>query len=147
MVLFADNKYRYSLQWDAFSEEQIRAGQLMERLGNHKSKVVVPALIEYMERHPEVMLPDGKINIVVQQTQSREQMETMVKSMARAAVEELMAGMKLVPETSDPGQAPAPRSIWMTCSTIWTFSKGFSPSEHPAPMICVDAGCSIIFRI
>ena len=27
MVLFADNKYRYSLQWDAFSEEQIRAGQ------------------------------------------------------------------------------------------------------------------------
>ena len=63
MVLFADNKYRYSLQWDAFSEEQIRAGQLMERLGNHKSKVVVPALIEYMERHPEVMLPDGKINI------------------------------------------------------------------------------------
>ena len=32
----------------------------------------------------------------------------MVKSMARAAVEELMAGMKLVPETSDPGQAPAP---------------------------------------
>ena len=102
MVLFADNKYRYSLQWDAFSEEQIRAGQLMERLGNHKSKVVVPALIEYMERHPEVMLPDGKINIVVQQTQSREQMETMVKSMARAAVEELMA------ETSDPGQAPAP---------------------------------------
>ena len=58
MVLFADNKYRYSLQWDAFSEEQIRAGQLMERLGNHKSKVVVPALIEYMERHPEVMLPD-----------------------------------------------------------------------------------------
>ena len=25
MVLFADNKYRYSLQWDAFSEEQIRA--------------------------------------------------------------------------------------------------------------------------
>ena len=31
MVLFADNKYRYSLQWDAFSEEQIRAGQLMER--------------------------------------------------------------------------------------------------------------------
>ena len=82
MVLFADNKYRYSLQWDAFSEEQIRAGQLMERLGNHKSKVVVPALIEYMERHPEVMLPDGKINIVVQQAQSREQMETMVKSMA-----------------------------------------------------------------
>ena len=54
--MFADNKYRYSLQWDAFSEEQIRAGQLMERLGNHKSKVVVPALIEYMERHPEVML-------------------------------------------------------------------------------------------
>ena len=96
MVLFADNKYRYSLQWDAFSEEQIRAGQLMKRLGNHKSKVVVPALIEYMERHPEVMLPDGKINIVVQQTQSS------------AAVEELMAGMKLVPETSDPGQAPAP---------------------------------------
>lgn len=61
-----------------------------------------------LQRHPEVMLPDGKINIVVQQAQSREQMETMVKSMARAAVEELMAGMKLVPETSDPGQAPAP---------------------------------------
>ena len=98
--MFADNKYRYSLQWDAFSEEQIRAGQLMERLGNHKSKVVVPALIEYMERHPEVMLPDGKINIVVQQAQSREQMETMVKSMARAAVEECRSPFGPLPADS-----------------------------------------------
>lgn len=108
MVLFTDNKYRYSLQWDAFSEEQIRAGQLMERLGNHKSKVVVPALIEYMERHPEIMLPDGKISIVVQQSQTREQMETMVKNMARAAVEELMNGMQLIPASSDHGQTATP---------------------------------------
>lgn len=106
--MFTDNKYRFSLQWDAFSEEQIRAGQLMERLGNHKSKVVVPALIEYMDRHPEIMLPDGKISIVVQQSQTREQMEAMVKHMARAAVEELMNGMQLIPVTDTPSTTSTP---------------------------------------
>ena len=40
-----DGKYRFSLQFSADSEEQVRAGELLERLGNRKSAVVVAALL------------------------------------------------------------------------------------------------------
>ena len=33
-----DGKYRYSLQFGMSSEEEIRAGELLESLGNKKSK-------------------------------------------------------------------------------------------------------------
>lgn len=107
MVLFTGNKFRFSLQWNACSEEHIRAGQLLERLGNQKSRIIVPALIEYMENHPEISTPEGKISIVVHQAQSQEQMEALVKSMARAAVEELMSGMQLIPAGENPTDPPA----------------------------------------
>ncbi len=45
-----DGKYRFSLQFSADSEEQVRAGELLERLGNRKSAVVVAALNDYATR-------------------------------------------------------------------------------------------------
>ena len=47
-----DGKYRYSLQFGMSSEEEIRAGELLESLGNKKSKVLIAALNEYVTNHP-----------------------------------------------------------------------------------------------
>ena len=47
-----DGKYRFSLQFSADSEEQVRAGELLERLGNRKSAVVVAALNDYLDSNP-----------------------------------------------------------------------------------------------
>lgn len=46
--------YRFSLQFGADTESKIRIGELLEKLGNKKSALIVPALIEYLEKHPEL---------------------------------------------------------------------------------------------
>lgn len=48
-----NGKYRFSLQFGAETEEQIRVGELLERFGNKKSTVIISAITEYIERHPE----------------------------------------------------------------------------------------------
>ena len=105
--MFADNKYRFTLQWSADTEERCRVGQFLEKLGNKKSEIVVLALDEYLKAHPEVTTPGSKISITVQPTQTREQLQKMVRDMARAAVTELMAGMTLVPAAAEEGAESA----------------------------------------
>lgn len=46
--MFADNKFRFSLQWGNDTEEKARAGELLERMGNKKSEFVVLAVTEYL---------------------------------------------------------------------------------------------------
>ena len=60
-----DGKYRYSLQFGSESEEEIRAGELLEGLGNKKSAVIVAALNEYLVSHPELQIPHCKIEVKV----------------------------------------------------------------------------------
>lgn len=56
-------KYRFNLGFSANSVEEIRAGELLESLGQKKSVMVVAALNEYMDRHPELISGGGKIEI------------------------------------------------------------------------------------
>ena len=105
--MFSDNKFRFSLQWGADSEEKVRAGHLLEKLGNKKSEIVVLAVTEYMKAHPEVATPGGKISITIQPTQTVDQLQALVKEMAMAAVSELMTGMALVPASIQNDTQPA----------------------------------------
>ena len=70
-----DGKYRFSLQFPAETEEQIQAGELLERLGNRKSAVVVAALGEYLTS------PQCKVEIKPVQNLSPEQLKEMVQKM------------------------------------------------------------------
>lgn len=101
-----DDKFRFSLQWNADSEEKLQTGVLLERLGNKKSDFIVVAVTEYIRRHPEVAAA-SKIQISYQPTPTKAQLQDMVKIMAKAAVEELMAGKMLVP-ADDTSQAEVP---------------------------------------
>ena len=58
-----DGKYRFSLQFSADSEEQVRAGELLERLGNRKSAVVVAALNDYLDSNPNLQDAHCKIEV------------------------------------------------------------------------------------
>lgn len=58
-----NGKYRFSLQFPAETEEQIQAGELLERLGNRKSAVVVAALGEYLTAHPDLLSPECRVEI------------------------------------------------------------------------------------
>ena len=54
-----DGRYRFTLQFAMDSEENVRAGELLERLGNKKSRVVVAALNALADDHPERLLRYG----------------------------------------------------------------------------------------
>lgn len=106
-VLRRDDKFRFSLQWAADSEEKLQAGTLLERLGNKKSDFIVVAVTEYLRLHPELAIADAKIQISYQPTPTKAQLQDMVMAMARTAVEELMAG-KTVVQVGSGQQAAVP---------------------------------------
>ena len=53
--MLKDDKYRFSLGWSRDTAEKIAVGDLLEKLKNHKSDLVVQAVWEYIGNHPEVM--------------------------------------------------------------------------------------------
>ena len=60
-----DGKYRYTLQFGSETDEEYRAGELLESLGNKKSAVIIAALNEYLASHPELQSPYCKIEVKV----------------------------------------------------------------------------------
>lgn len=84
-----DDKYRFSLQFKADTQDQIQAGELLERLGNRKSAVVVAALAEYIASHPELALESTKVNIQISHNRPVEQ--EILERMIREIVEERLA--------------------------------------------------------
>ena len=70
--------YRFSLQFGAGTEEQIRAGELLERLGNKKSQIIGAALNEYMKTHPELEKKDCIFSVKTIPLYSREHIELIV---------------------------------------------------------------------
>ncbi len=82
--------------------EKAKVGAFLEQLGNKKSDFIVMAVMEYLQQHPEAAIPGAKIKITYQPVQPKEQMLEMVKNMAKAAVEELLAGKTLVPIEEQP---------------------------------------------
>ena len=71
-----DGMYRYCIQFRAHTESEIRAGELLEKLGRKKSAVIVAALLEYMDNHPE--LTDGDQGHVTVNTMSLNALEAHI---------------------------------------------------------------------
>ena len=92
-----DDKFRFSLQWSADTEEKVRAGAFLELLGNKKSDFIVMAVMEYLQRHPEVAAPSAKIKITYQPLQTREQLMETVRDMVKASVDEFLNGRVIIP--------------------------------------------------
>ena len=68
-----DDKFRFSLGWSRDTAEKIAVGDLLERLKNRKSDLVIQAVWEYIGNHPEVMAEDAKIVISVHSTPTDKQ--------------------------------------------------------------------------
>ena len=85
-----DGKYRFSLQLSADSEEQERAGELLERLGNRKSAVVVAALNDYLDSNPNLQDTHCKIEVKLTPGYNRDGIEEII----RRIVEERLATVR-----------------------------------------------------
>ena len=82
------DKYRFSLQWSGNTQERVAAGELLEKLGNKKSDFIVLAIWEYLQRHPEALMPGVKIQITPPATMSKEQMMAAIKNAVKTYMEE-----------------------------------------------------------
>lgn len=89
-----DDKYRFSLSWGRDTAEKIAVGDLLEKLKNRKSDLIVQAVWEYIGNHPEVMAEKAKIVITVQSTPTDEQTLAKIQQMIDASVERLKDSMK-----------------------------------------------------
>lgn len=89
-----DGKYRFSLQFGSETREQMQAGELLERLGNRKSAVVIAALNAYIAAHPELAEP-APVSVKIDGGIRREALEQMIRSIIideRIANGQLLAG-------------------------------------------------------
>ena len=87
-----DGKYKFNLQFPSETEEQIRAGELLEKLGHQKSAVVVDALNAYILQHPELLGNSFKIEIHSNPAFDKGMLEQLIRDM----VTEHFSHMKMV---------------------------------------------------
>lgn len=88
-----EGKYRFSLQFGSETREHVQAGELLERLGNRKSAVVIAALNAYIAAHPELAEP-APVSVKIDGGIRREALEQMIRSIIdeRIANGQLLAG-------------------------------------------------------
>ena len=91
-ALLRDDRYRFSLQWSADTEEKVRVGSLLERMGNKKSDFIVMAVMDYLQRHPDTDIPSTKIKITYHPVHTKEQLRAMVQDLVKSSMNELMQG-------------------------------------------------------
>ena len=87
-----EGKYRFSLQFSAETEEQQAAGELLEKMGNRKSAIVVAAINEYILSHPELKTPNSKIEVKITAGLTK----TEIEQMLQIIVERRLASLQIV---------------------------------------------------
>lgn len=98
VIVKQNGKYRFSLQFKADSNANIAAGELLERLGNRKSAVVVAALNDYISVHPEIAAGATRISVRIESEVKRESLEEMI----RALIDEKIAALQMQPNAAPP---------------------------------------------
>ena len=101
-----DGKHRFTLQFGADSEDQIRVGELLENLGNRKSTIIVSALSDYIDTHPELQSDYSKIEVKVASAFDRSQMERLIRSIVEEKLSELHT-TETIADTSMSGTSEA----------------------------------------
>lgn len=71
--------YRFGLQFKGLSDTHVQVGELLESLGNKKSVIVVEAMLEYIQTHPEIINKDNPVRILVSHGHTRETIKAIVR--------------------------------------------------------------------
>lgn len=88
MSVRRDDTFRFSLQWQANTQERAAVGEFLDRLGNKKSDFIVMTIWEYLQQHPEAMTPTAHIKIMSQPPLNKGQVLTELKSMVTTYLDE-----------------------------------------------------------
>lgn len=92
--------YRFSLQFGADSEEKVRVGDFLERMGNRKSVMIINAVSHYLDDNPKLESSGNEVKVQINALMKKEEIESLI----RTIIEERMAGMSSLstPENSAP---------------------------------------------
>ena len=75
--------YRFTLSWPMDTEERILAGELLEKLGNKKSKFVVQLICDYITAHPEIINPKETIKFIINSTPLGDMLTEKIQSIIK----------------------------------------------------------------
>ena len=81
-----ESQYRFNLQFVARSADERRVGEFLSTLGRRKSAVIIAAVIDYLENHPELSFESSRIRV---STVSADQLETRI----RAIIDEKLSAL------------------------------------------------------
>ena len=126
-ALRRDDRFRFSLQWRADTEEKARVGALIERLGNKKSDFIVMAVMDYLQRHPDMDIPGAKIKITYQPIHTKEQLLRMVRDMVKSSMSEFLEGTPVptveINRPSEVPQSPSEQDIDAMVASLKLFEQ------------------------
>lgn len=91
--------FRFSLQWQADTPERLAVGEFLDKLGNKKSDFIVMTIGEYLQKHPEAMVPTAHIKITSQPTLNREQVLTELRDIVTMYMKEFFPATTDLPPT------------------------------------------------
>lgn len=94
--------YRYNIQFPGKTELEVRAGEFLETLGRRKSAVIIAALNEYLDHHPELL--DGSHSKICVSSLSLQDLEGKIQAMIEAR-------LKSIDRTPSPIKAEHPESL------------------------------------
>lgn len=84
-----DGKYRFSLQFPGETEAQIKVGELLEQIGNKKSAIIVEAVSDYIDAHPELLSAKGNVTIRLEHEHSHGQIEALIYKILKEKFEDI----------------------------------------------------------
>lgn len=88
MITRDGNLYRFNLSFKRSSEEAERAGEFLSRLGHKKSSVIIAAVNEFQDNHPE-MFQDMRVNVSVSPRYELEDIKRMIAELVTQKVNEI----------------------------------------------------------
>lgn len=89
--------YRFSLQFSADSEDQVRVGEFLERMGNRKSVMIVNAVSLYLDANPELASSGTEVKVQINAPMKKSEIENLIRSIIAEKLSEM-------PAPSDAGQ-------------------------------------------
>ena len=84
------DKYRFTIQWGADSDEKIYIGETLKGLGNRKSKLIVDAVSMYLKACPESLSPGYKFHSGGEPVLTQKRVEAIVSDMIDARLANIM---------------------------------------------------------
>lgn len=81
--------YRFSLQFGADSEEKVRVGDFLERMGNRKSVMIVNAVSHYLDENPELASPGTEVKVQINAAMNKAEIERLIRSIIAEKLSEM----------------------------------------------------------